>query len=77
MSICSLSFKYLIPTNWRRALDAIAKRMTLNLDCEDWLARRQVLLDADVECNERKISDVDGLEDAGEFLVSLAVLVLQ
>ncbi len=66
---------YLIPTDWRRTFDAIAKRMTLNLDRKEGLSRWQVLLDADVKCDERKISDVDGFEDAGEFFVGLAVFI--
>jgi hypothetical protein len=52
----------LITTDRRRALDAIAKRVTRNLDLLS--RRRKKLFDSEVESDQRNVTDFDGFEEA-------------
>jgi hypothetical protein len=56
----------LIPIDRRRALDAIAKRVTRNLDLLS--RRRKELLDSEVESDQRNVTDFDGFEEATHLL---------
>jgi hypothetical protein len=56
----------LITIDRRRALDAIAKRVTRNLDLLS--RRRKKLLDSEVESDQRNVTDFDGFKEATHLL---------